>query len=233
MPNVSGAGLALVKRFEGFRSRPYRDFARGVWTIGYGQTHGIGPNSPPVSEAAASRDLERRLEADYLPAVLSAWGGDGPLPQPAVDGFASFVWNEGPGAVGAGTTVGKRLRAGDLRGAADAILAWDKAVVGGVLRVVTGLHDRRVIERDVILSAPTVDPFAHYTASELRWMREYDELLRAHRDADRRRVLRRVMTEQRKRIWHAAQARDAGGDGRGWAYANRAKRYQSLLARTR
>jgi lysozyme len=230
MSGVSAAGVELVARFEGFRSHPYRD-AVGVWTIGYGETRGIGPHTPPITEARAKALLRERLDRDYLPAVLNAWGGDGDLPQPAKDGFASFVYNVGPGGVGPGTTVGKRLRAGDLRGAADAILVWDKA--GG--RVLTGLHNRRVAERRVILSAPTLDPFAHYTATELRWMREYDELLRDRRNTEleRRRVLRRVMTEQRKRIWHAAQARDAGGDGRGWTYANRAKRYQSLLARTR
>lgn len=77
-----------------------------------------------------------------------------------------------------------------------------------------------------------VDQFAHYTASELRWIREYDKLKRANRDLSRRRVLQRVMTEQRKRVWRAAQPRSAGGDGRGWGYANRSRRYNSLKART-
>jgi predicted chitinase len=71
-----------------------------------------------------------------------------------------------------------------------------------------------------------VDPWRGYTASELRWMREYDRLKAAGRDPDRRRVLRRVMTEQRKRVWRAAQ-----GPG-GWDHANRRARYRSLLART-
>ena len=72
------------------------------------------------------------------------------------------------------------------------------------------------------------DRWAGYTAAEKRWIIEYD---RSH-DASRRRVLRRVMKVQRKRIWTAAQGRDGGGDGRGWKYGRRVARYRSLLART-
>lgn len=69
------------------------------------------------------------------------------------------------------------------------------------------------------------DPLAGYTASEKRWIKEYDELRRADRDIDRRRVLCRVMTQQRKKIWRAAQ------DSRGWTTTRR-RRYASLKART-
>jgi hypothetical protein len=72
-----------------------------------------------------------------------------------------------------------------------------------------------------------------YTDAELRWIGEYDRLLQGNRDRDRRRVLRRVMQAQRKRIWRAAQPKPSGGDGRGWSYRNRRERYRSLLARTR
>lgn len=68
----------------------------------------------------------------------------------------------------------------------------------------------------------------HYTASELRWMREYDRLKRADRDPDRRRVLRRVMRAQRKRIWRAAESEPGG-----WNRYMRRARYRSLLARSR
>lgn len=70
------------------------------------------------------------------------------------------------------------------------------------------------------------DPFAGYTDAEKRWIKEYDKLLREKRDIGRRRVLRRVMTEQRKKIWRAAQES-------GWDKLNRRKRYNSLLARTK
>lgn len=65
-----------------------------------------------------------------------------------------------------------------------------------------------------------------YTAKEKRWIQEYDRLLHTNKDKDRRRVLRRVMTDQRKAIWVAAQKS-------GWHTNNRRARYNSLLARTR
>jgi hypothetical protein len=76
-----------------------------------------------------------------------------------------------------------------------------------------------------VLRALRKDPLDGYTRSERRWIREYDLLVREHRDPDRRRVLRRVMTEQRKRIWRAAQQDK-------WT-RSRGRRYKSLLARTR
>ena len=75
------------------------------------------------------------------------------------------------------------------------------------------------------------DPFAGYTKAERRWIREYDRLLRKRADPQRRDVLRRVMTQQRKRIWKAAQPRADGGDGKSWTRL-RKRRYASLLART-
>lgn len=71
-----------------------------------------------------------------------------------------------------------------------------------------------------------VDRWEGFTSSEKRWIQEYDRLKATNKDADRRRVLRRVMTQQRKKIWQAAQ-------DTGWNKANRKARYASLLARTK
>lgn len=70
-----------------------------------------------------------------------------------------------------------------------------------------------------------------YTASECRWLAEYDRLKRTGSNVARRRVLRRVMTAQRQAVWRAAQPRPRG-DGRGWSYSARRARYRSLRART-
>lgn len=70
-----------------------------------------------------------------------------------------------------------------------------------------------------------LDALDGYTPSETRWIREYDRLVAHGWDPDRRRVLRRVMTEARKRIWRAAQ------DEKGWTPL-RTRRYNSLRART-
>lgn len=68
------------------------------------------------------------------------------------------------------------------------------------------------------------DPLAGYTKSERRWIGELDRLRSEGRDVARRKVLVRVMTEQRKRIYHAAQRS-------GWTRL-RKRRYASLKART-
>lgn len=75
------------------------------------------------------------------------------------------------------------------------------------------------------------DPLSGYTNAEKRWIREYDRLRKANDDLPRRRVLRRVMKEQRERIWRAAQPKAKGGDGRDWTRLRR-RRYESLKART-
>lgn len=78
---------------------------------------------------------------------------------------------------------------------------------------------------------PKTDALRGYPANEKRWIRELDKLRREHRGVDRQRVLVRALTEARKRVWHAAQAKAKGGDGKGWT-SLRTRRYRSLLART-
>lgn len=141
--SVSDAGVSLVAEFEGFSSKPYRDVV-GVWTIGYGETQGINANTKPWTREFAAQRLRERLNRDYMPAVLAA---NKNLTQNQLDGFTSFVYNVGPGGVASTTKVGRALRAGNVRAAADAILEWDKA--GG--RRLAGLTRRRRAERELIL----------------------------------------------------------------------------------
>lgn len=86
---------------------------------------------------------------------------------------------------------------------------------------------RQILGRVRPIDCRPRDRWAGYTASERRWITEYDHLVAHKIDPARRVVLRRVMAAQRKRIWQAAQG--AGG----WETANRRARYRSLLARTR
>ena len=215
---MSAKGLARLSAEEGLRLKPYEDSA-GHATIGVGHLIHHGPVTAAdntrfagFTRAAAlallARDVRaRELFVDDVVKVA--------LNQNEFDALVSLVFNIGTGAF-KGSTVLRRLNAGNRRGAADAILMW---TVGG-----PGLPDRRKRERALFLTA-VADPFAGFTASEQRWIREYDRLKARGDDAPRRRVLRSVMTEQRKRIWHAAQTS-------GWAKANRTARYRSLLART-
>lgn len=136
---VSRAGVRLVSSFEGYRGHPYRD-AVGVWTIGFGETQGIGPGTRPWSQRKAKRRLRRALNHRYAPAVSALHL---PLTQPMFDALVSFAYNLGPGALTENTGVGRELRRHHWRKAANELLKWDRA--GG--RALPGLTRRRQAER--------------------------------------------------------------------------------------
>jgi GH24 family phage-related lysozyme (muramidase) len=213
---VSPAGLAIIKEFEGFVPHPYRDSV-GVWTIGYGETQGIGPSSPNVTERQASQHLKRRVDKDYAPAVYDASRN---LTQNQFDALVSFVYNCGTGALSRSTTIGRDLRAGKLETVADDLLSWSKA--GG--RTLPGLLRRRQEERALFLKQPPV--LEGYRDDEKAWIREYDKLKKAKRGLARRKELQALMTRRRKWIWKQAQKH-------GWDSDHRAARYKSLFVRSR
>ena len=56
MKKIGTAGVTLIKGFEGFSSKPYRD-AVGVGTIAYGHTKGHGDIATDTFSAAAHARL--------------------------------------------------------------------------------------------------------------------------------------------------------------------------------
>lgn len=71
--------------------------------------------------------------------------------------------------------------------------------------------------------AHKADPLAFMRPDERRWVREYVRLKKADKNIERRRVLRRVMTERRKAIYRAANSKKGG-----WTAVNRRKRWTAL-----
>lgn len=132
----------LCRRFEGLRLRPYLCPA-GVPTIGYGATYYLDGRTikltdPPISPETADRLLLAMLNRVYLPAAQRACpGADGPV----LAALADFAFNLGCTRL-AGSTLRKRVNAGDMDGAQVELLKW----VRGGGRVLPGLVKRRQAE---------------------------------------------------------------------------------------
>jgi lysozyme len=104
---INNDGLNLVKQFEGLRLEAYRCPA-GVWTIGYGHTHGVKP------EATISEEQANHLLAEDL--AESGVQVDQCVNVTLIDNqyaaLSSFVFNAGIGNLTASTLL-KRLNTGD------------------------------------------------------------------------------------------------------------------------
>lgn len=147
---TSPNGIVLIKKFEGCRLTAYPDPGTGSapWTIGYGWTHPVDgkPVRPgmTIDQVTADRLLKTGLvsyENDVLKLVRVK------LTQGQFDALVSFAYNVGSRALSTSTLL-KKLNVGDIKGAADEFLRWNKA--GG--KVMPGLTNRRKAERDVFLS---------------------------------------------------------------------------------
>ncbi len=120
---VSEVGIALIKRFEGFRARRYRGVGHGEnWVIGYGHVIRKGERiKEPLTEQEATQLLVSDLERWVLPCIRRNVRVS--LRQYQVDSLASFVYNIGCGAFRKSTLL-RKLNAGDYIGAAEEFLRW-------------------------------------------------------------------------------------------------------------
>jgi lysozyme len=140
--HLSKYGAEFIAGFEGFRSQPYQD-AVGVWTIGYGHTKGVGPDSKRVTKAKALELLEQdaAVAATAIRDLVHVH-----LSQNQFDALCSFTFNLGTGAL-AESTLLKLLNKGDYKGAAGQFGRWTHA--DG--QVLAGLVARRAAERALFL----------------------------------------------------------------------------------
>jgi lysozyme len=135
--SVSEAGLELIRACEGFRPDAYRD-AVGVWTIGYGHTGNVRAGDRITREQGeALLRLDAGCAVEAVGRIVTV-----PLRQGQVDALVSFVFNLGEGAL-AGSTLLRKLNAGDAAGAAAEFPKWCHA--GNA--VLPGLVTRRARER--------------------------------------------------------------------------------------
>lgn len=139
---IAESTLDYITKEEGKRNRAYKD-TKGLWTIGVG--HLIRPGEEHLITATLSdqevKDLLKRDLEWCSEAVESSVRV--PLAQAQFDALYSLCFNIG-GTAFKNSTVVRRLNAGDMKGAADAILMWNKPAV---------LEKRRRRERELFLSA--------------------------------------------------------------------------------
>lgn len=132
--------VELIKPFEGLRLEAYPDPGTGgdPWTIGYGST------GPGIKKGVkwTLEQAERRLEqdvqkfADGVAAVVKVATN-----QNQMGAMISLAYNIGLGAF-SGSTLLRKLNAGDYNGAKEQFARWNRA--GG--RVMAGLTRRRSAE---------------------------------------------------------------------------------------
>lgn len=152
--NVSGSShvartmsvlVPLVAKWEGLSLTPYRDIV-GVLTWCYGETEGTPKAS--YTEAECSNMLRSRLMV-YHSRLLPYFTDDTRalrLPPKRHAAFDSLSYNVGTAGAGKSTAV-RRLNAGNIAGACQAITWWNRAGQ----RVIRGLVNRRAEEKELCL----------------------------------------------------------------------------------
>ena len=146
---VTEDGLAMIRRFEGFRAAAYRD-AVGVWTIGYGHTAMAGP--PKVTpglritqqEAAEILARDVALFARGVADAVTASLDDGQF-----SALVSFAYNVGLGNFRKSSVL-RAVNAGDFSAVPHRLNLWVKA--GG--RTLPGLVKRRAAEGAMFARTP-------------------------------------------------------------------------------
>jgi len=118
---LSASALVGIAVHEGYRGEAYIPVKGDRPTLGYGSTDGVKPGDTIEPVQALVRKLAdvQRFEGALKQCVRV------PLHQYEYDAFLSLAYNIGPGAF-CGSTLVRRLNAGDYAGACAEILRWDR-----------------------------------------------------------------------------------------------------------
>jgi lysozyme len=134
----SEKGIALTKKAEGLRLKPYLD-SGGIWTCGYGHTKDVNENTVCTEEIA-----EQWLKQDSTDAVNAVNKlVTVPLTQNEFDALVDFVFNIGVKNFST-STMHTLLNKGDYEGAAQQFKIWN--LCKG--KVIEGLINRRILEQN-------------------------------------------------------------------------------------
>lgn len=146
---LSTRGFVLIQTFEGCKLKAYLCPA-GKWTVGFGET---GPDVTKDTVLKSIGEAEGRLlkRLEVYEVGVSKLLGDTKASQGQFDGLVCFAYNVGLNAL-AKSTLLKKFKAGDFRGAGEEFLKWNKATVKGKKVVLKGLTTRREAERKLFAS---------------------------------------------------------------------------------
>lgn len=139
---IAKSTLDFITKEEGARNKAYKD-SKGLWTIGVG--HLIKPDEQHLINATLTdAQVEDLLKSDlkWCSAAVET-SVKVPLQQNQFDALYSLCFNIGETNFKKSTVV-KKINENDIKGAADAILMWNKPAV---------LENRRKRERALFLGA--------------------------------------------------------------------------------
>jgi lysozyme len=211
---ISEAGLALISSFEGLRLAAYLDPVR-IPTIGWGHT---GP------DVRLGMTITQARAVELLREDTSAAAAD----------VNRLVFNAGTAPLSPGT-LGRKLNAGDVAGAAAEFGRWVKGKdKSGQFVTLAGLVRRRAAEEAMFKgsAAAAQSPASVLNRNEKDWVTRYDALVDGGKGSSpQAKALQEQMRRQRKTIWRLAQPAANGGDGNGWHFRHRVERYRMLVAR--
>ena len=145
---ATAAGTMAVKHTgaeEGLRLKTYRDIA-GIPTDCYGETKGARMGQT-FTKAECDAKLLRRL--DEFSTKVEACVHK-PMSDRTLVAFVGFAYNVGAGGFCKSTTA-RLYNAGRYADACRAMGSWNMAKVGGLMRPVKGLTDRRARETKLCL----------------------------------------------------------------------------------
>ena len=145
---ISSRGLELIKDFEGFSSTSYLCPAK-IPTIGWGNTFYEDGTKVKLGDQISKTDALKLLEVianrDFADKIFPSIKVK--VTQNQFDAMVSLAYNIGVFAFN-GSTLLKKVNAGDFTGAGEEFLRWNKANGKEVL----GLTRRREREKQLFLS---------------------------------------------------------------------------------
>ena len=146
---ISKAGLDLIRLFEELAQVAYPDPATGgkPYTIGYGTTVYPDGRSVALGDVCTKEQAEEYLLHDCELFETTVNKCAPRVNQNQFDALVSLCYNIGSAHLQNSTLI-KKLNRGDIAGAADEFLRWNKAAG----RVMAGLTRRRQAERKLFLS---------------------------------------------------------------------------------